>query len=229
MPVKAIVTDIEGTTSDIAFVHNVLFPYAANKLATFVHDQGDEPEVATILADTREHIGQPEATRLELIEMFLRWIETDQKVTPLKALQGLIWAKGYARGDFTGHVYPDAAEQLKAWHAADLALYVYSSGSEKAQQLLFGHSDAGDLTPLFRGYFDTRVGAKQDQASYAAIAESIAMSPADILFLSDVETELDAAELTGMQTCLLARDEPRKSRHPVAQNFHDVSREFELS
>ncbi len=229
MTVKAILTDIEGTTSDIAFVHQVLFPYALEKLPNFVRQHADDAEIADILRDTREHIGQSEADNDELIEMFQRWIATDQKVTPLKALQGLIWKSGYENGDFTGHVYADAVAEMKTWYAAGLALYVYSSGSEQAQKLLFGNSDAGDLTPLFSGYFDTRVGAKKEQASYTAIAEATELSPADILFLSDVEAELDAAELVGMDSCLLVRgDEKVTSRHPVAQNFHDVSKHFDL-
>ena len=229
MTIKAILTDIEGTTSDIAFVHQVLFPYALEKLPAFVREHAEDAQVAPILQDTREHIGQPDATQDELIEMFQRWIATDQKVTPLKTLQGLIWKSGYEQGDFTGHVYADAVAELKAWKTAGLALYVYSSGSEQAQKLLFGHSDAGDITPLFSGYFDTRLGGKKEQASYTAIADALEVSPADILFLSDVEAELDAAEMAGMDTCLLAREQPEvTSRHPVAQNFHDVSKHFKL-
>lgn len=229
MTVEAILTDIEGTTSDIAFVHKRLFPYAAEKLPEFVRAHAQDPDVAGILADTREHIGQPQASDEELIEIYLRWIDTDQKVTPLKALQGMIWQAGYENGDFTGHVYDDAVEKLRAWHAAGVALYVYSSGSETAQRMLFAHSDAGDLTPLFSGYFDTRVGAKKDPASYAEIAAAVDKSPADILFLSDVEAELDAAQAAGMDTCLLVRgDENVTSRHPAAQNFPDICAHFEL-
>lgn len=229
MSIQAIVTDIEGTTSDIAFVHNVLFPYAARNLPQFIREHAEEPAVAAILQDTHEHIGQPQATQEELIELFLRWIETDQKVTPLKALQGLIWKSGYEQGDFTGHVYADAVEKLKQWHAQGLQLCVYSSGSEQAQRLLFGYSDAGDLTSLFTGYFDTRIGGKKEPESYAVIAEQLTPPAADILFLSDVEAELDAAQAADMQTCLLARaDKNVTSLHPVAQNFHDVSTHFEL-
>lgn len=229
MTIQAILTDIEGTTSDIAFVHNVLFPYAARKLPEFIREHAEQTEVAAILQDTREHIGQPQATQDELIELHLRWIETDQKVTPLKALQGLIWKTGYEQGDFTGHIYADAAEKLQQWHAQGLRLYVYSSGSEQAQKLLFGYSDMGDLTPLFSGYFDTRIGGKKEAESYAAIAEQLVTPVADILFLSDVEAELNAAQAAGMQTCLLARGEPDvTSTHPLAQDFHEASTHFEL-
>ena len=124
MPNRIILTDIEGTTSDIAFVHNILFPYAVEKLPSFLRQNADNPGVAEILQETREHIGQPDATLEELIEMFLRWIATDQKITTLKSLQGLIWKSGYENGDFTGHVYADAVAELKAWKAAGLALHV---------------------------------------------------------------------------------------------------------
>lgn len=229
MAIQAILTDIEGTTSDIAFVHKVLFPYAAEHLPAFVAAHADTPAVAAILQDTRDHIGQPEATRDELIQVFLCWIDNDKKVTPLKALQGLVWQAGYAQGDFTGHVYADAVAKLKVWHASQLKLYVYSSGSEQAQKLLFGYSNAGDLTPLFCGYFDTRVGPKMARSSYEKIAETVQCQPAAILFLSDVEAELDAAAAAGMQTCLLVRSQQSvTSCHPVGQDFEQVAIRFGL-
>ena len=229
MTIQAIVTDIEGTTSDIAFVHDVLFPYAAKHLPDFVRANAGEPQVAEVLQATREHVGQPQASDAELIELFLRWIDTDQKVTPLKTLQGLIWKNGYENGDFTGHIYADAVEKLRAWQAAGIALYVYSSGSEAAQKLLFGHSDAGDLTAFFSDFFDTRVGAKKQAASYAAIADATGQPADRTLFLSDVEAELQAAAETGMQTCLLVRDgDPVAGAYTVARDFHQVSQHFNL-
>ena len=130
-------------------------------------------------------------TDAQATELLVRWIDEDRKLTPLKALQGMIWEDGYRRGAFTGHVYPDAVRNLRAWHDAGIALYVYSSGSVQAQQLLFGHSDAGDLTPLFAGYFDTRIGNKRETASYGAIAERIGLPPGRILFLYDVSPLVD--------------------------------------
>jgi len=229
MSIRAIITDIEGTTSDIAFVHKVLFPYAAERLPAYVREHADDPQVRDILAEVRKHIGQPDASDEDVIEILLRWIETDQKVTPLKTLQGLIWREGYERGDFTGHVYDDAAQKLRDWHESGIALYVYSSGSEAAQRLLFGYSDAGDLTPLFSGHFDTRIGGKKEADSYVTIVEELAVPAREILFLSDVEAELEAAAAAGLSTCLLARDETCPDRiYPVARDFHEVAAEFDL-
>ena len=147
---RAILTDIEGTTSSIAFVAETLFPYARERLPAFVAAHPDE--AAPILAEVAAmEPGDPVAT-------LTRWIDEDRKATPLKTLQGMIWADGYRERAFTGHIYPDAAAALRRWHEAGIALYVFSSGSVAAQKLLFGHSDAGDLTPLFSGYFDTTTG-----------------------------------------------------------------------
>jgi len=220
---RAIVTDIEGTTSAISFVHDVLFPYAARELPGFVRAASEHPEVAALLDDVRQEAGEPDASLERVIDILLEWIREDRKATPLKALQGLVWRHGYENGDFTGHVYADAADRLRRWSAMGVRLYVYSSGSVAAQQLLFGHSDAGDLLPLFTGYFDTRTGAKRDPESYRRIAESIGLPPGDILFLSDVVAELDAARTAGMQTCQLARGESAAAdSHPVARDFHEV-------
>lgn len=203
--IRAIVTDIEGTTSSLSFVQEVLFPYAHARMAAFVREHRQDPEVAGLLAEACAVAGGG-LSDAELIAQLRHWVEIDRKVTPLKALQGLIWAEGYRRGDFQGHIYPDAASRLREWHAAGIALYIYSSGSVLAQKLLFGHSEAGDLTPLFAGYFDTAVGHKREVASYRAIAERIAVPPVEILFLSDVGEELDAACAAGMQTVWLVRE-----------------------
>jgi enolase-phosphatase E1 len=222
----AVVTDIEGTTGSIAFVHDVLFPYAQAHLAAFVAERGAQPEVAAVLRDAAVAAGEPDAGPGRVVEVLRAWIEADRKITPLKTLQGLIWADGYARGELRGHVYPDAAAGLRRWHAAGFPLYVYSSGSIAAQQLLFGHSEAGDLRPLFSGYFDTTIGAKSDATAYAAIARTIATSPEHILFLSDREAELDAAHAAGWQSGCLARpaDAPAgaMSAHPTFTSFDEI-------
>jgi enolase-phosphatase E1 len=195
--VKAILTDIEGTTSSIAFVAEVLFPYARARLADYV--AAHPTETAPILAEVAAaEPGDPVAT-------LLRWIDEDRKATPLKALQGMIWADGYASGAFTGHVYPDAVAGLRRWHAGGIALYVFSSGSVPAQKLLFGHSEAGDLTPLFAGYFDTTTGHKREASSYARIAAAIGLPPGDVLFLSDTPEEIAAARSAGMNARLIDR------------------------
>ncbi len=203
--IKAIVTDIEGTTSSISFVHEVLFPYAREHLAEFVRAHLDDPRVAEQLREVSREMGQ-ELDTGQAIAQLLQWIAEDKKVTPLKLLQGMIWAAGYRDGSFTGHVYADAVAGLRRWHDAGKKLYVYSSGSVAAQQLLFGYSDAGDLTPLFSGYFDTRIGPKREVGSYRAIVNELGMPATEILFLSDIQEELDAAHAAGMQTCWLVRE-----------------------
>ena len=212
-----ILTDIEGTTTAIAFVHRSLFPYAASALEEFLARHGEEPEVVAILADVP---GDPLTTLRE-------WMAADAKVTPLKALQGLIWNQGYADGALRGHLWPDVAVELRAWHARGLHLAIYSSGSEQAQRLLFRHSEAGDLEPLFEGFFDTRMGAKREAQSYTRIAEAWGAEPARILFLSDVAEELDAARAAGFATCQLVRAEDGtkpSGRHPEAADFKAVNR-----
>jgi enolase-phosphatase E1 len=195
---RAILTDIEGTTSSIAFVAETLFPYARARLRAFVAAHPDE--TAPILAEvTTAEPGDPVAT-------LTRWIDEDRKATPLKTLQGMIWEDGYREGAFTGHIYADAVVALRRWHAAGIALYVFSSGSVAAQKLLFGHSDAGDLTPLFSGYFDTTTGPKREAVSYTAIAGAIGLDPADILFLSDTPQEIAAARAADMHALLIDRD-----------------------
>ena len=229
MRIEAVVTDIEGTTTDIGFVHRVLFPYAARALPAYVAAHRAEPALQALLRDVAVQSGRPEASEAEIVDQLLEWIKLDLKLTPLKTLQGWIWREGYQRGDFTGHVYPDAAVCLRRWHAAGLRLYVYSSGSEEAQRLLFGHSDHGDLTGLFSGYFDTRIGAKREPDSYRRIAETVGLPPDRIVFLSDIEAELDAARTAGLATCLLARGSEMTSEHPVARDFHHIAQLQEVA
>lgn len=222
--IKAIVTDIEGTTSSIDFVHQSLFPYAKAHLRAFLRAHASEPAVAGQIRETgriegRELDVEQAATVLE------RWIDEDRKLTPLKALQGMIWAQGYAAGELKGHVYPDTPVYLRRWHQQGKRLYVYSSGSVEAQKLIFGHSDAGDLTPLFSGYFDTRIGGKREADSYRAILKELALPGGDVLFLSDVGEELDAARSAGLYTCQLLRDDQARPflQHPQARDFAEVS------
>lgn len=223
--IEAIVTDIEGTTSSIAFVKDVLFPYAAREIPAFVRIHRADPAVREILAATARESGRPGDDTEALIRQLLDWIAADKKVTPLKTLQGLVWRSGYERGAYRAHVYADAAQALRAWHARGIALYVYSSGSIAAQQLFFRYSEAGDLTPLFSGYFDTTTGPKQERASYRKIAQRIDPRPERILFLSDVIAELDAARAAGLQTTLLHRPEdspwevPADCAHPCVRSF----------
>jgi enolase-phosphatase E1 len=223
MNIAAIVTDIEGTTSSIAFVHEVLFPYASKMLPAFVREYAQDAHVAELLTAARAEAGEDNVDNERVIELLLQWIREDRKATPLKALQGLIWKRGFEHKDFTGHIYEDAARNLRVWYDNGIDLYVYSSGSVQAQQQLFGYSDAGDLRPLFKGYFDTRIGHKREVSSYKAIIDSIGIAAAKILFLSDIVEELDAARDAGMQTIQLVRDNgiPTDS-HLVAHSFDEI-------
>ena len=224
MTIRAIVTDIEGTTSSIDFVHRTLFPYAKQHLRRYLHAHADEPNVAAQIAATAALEGRSFANIDEAADVLERWIAEDRKATPLKDLQGLIWAEGYAAGELSGHVYADTPVFLRQWHAAGKALYVYSSGSEGAQKLIFGHSDAGDLRPLFSGYFDTRIGMKREAQSYRTILERIGLPGESVLFLSDIGEELDAAREAGMQTCQLIRDAKARPfpAHRQARDFSEV-------
>ena len=202
---STILTDIEGTTSSISFVKDVLFPYARARLPGFVSAHGQRPEVRRWLDAVAIEIAAGACQDAVIVEALQGWIDEDRKHTALKALQGMIWQDGYRSADFTAHIYPDASTQLRAWHDAGLPLAVYSSGSVPAQKLFFGHSDAGDLTGLFSGWFDTEVGHKRDADSYREIARRLDRPAHDILFLSDVVEELDAARDAGLRTVLIDR------------------------
>jgi enolase-phosphatase E1 len=203
-PPRAILTDIEGTTSAIAFVKDVLFPYASRELPAFVRENAGDPAVRHWLDAAALDMGGVVSDDC-IVELLQDWIREDRKHTALKGLQGMLWRTGYEQGDYRGHVYPDAVDALRRWHADGIPLYVYSSGSVDAQKLLFAHSEAGDLSSLFLGHFDTEIGVKRDPDSYRRIAEMLELPAEDILFLSDVVEELDAARIAGMRTRLLDR------------------------
>lgn len=220
---RTILTDIEGTTSSISFVKDVLFPYARRALPGFVAARGREPEVRRWLdAVAAENGGLCQDDMI--VETLQGWIDQDRKHTALKALQGMMWRDGYGKADFRAHIYPDAAAALRAWHAAGHRLAVYSSGSVPAQKLFFGHSDAGDLSGLFSAWFDTEVGGKREAASYARIVAALAVPAPDVLFLSDVVEELDAAREAGLGTVLLDRrqDYPRPRTGDATHRHHRV-------
>jgi enolase-phosphatase E1 len=223
--IKAILTDIEGTTSSLSFVNDVLFPYARAHLREYLWQHAKEAGVAAQLQAAAKEVGR-ELSLDEAVAQLEQWIDEDRKVTPLKSLQGMIWEAGYRNGDFTGHLYEDAARNLRRWHEHGLRLYVFSSGSVQAQKLLFGHSDYGDLTPLFSGFFDTRIGHKREVSSYEAIASEIGERAGDILFLSDIREELDAARSAGMQTRWLVRDAESidaRAAHLQVRDFDAIS------
>jgi enolase-phosphatase E1 len=203
--IKAIVTDIEGTTSSLSFVKEILFPYARANLADYVRLHAEEPPIKLLLEATSKELGVALDTE-QAITQLIQWLDEDKKATPLKSLQGLIWEAGYKKGDFKGHVYQDAVDNLKNWKAKGLDLYIYSSGSVYAQKLLFEHTEYGDLTPLFSGYFDTLIGGKKERDSYLTIANQIGIPADQLLFLSDIKEELDAAKTAGFKTIGLTRD-----------------------
>jgi len=222
--IRVILTDIEGTTSSISFVHEVLFPYSAEHMADFVREGAvDSTDIREQLDAVAETSGVDREDIDGLIEVLDTWIGEDRKETPLKTLQGMLWEQGYQQGAFRGHVYEDAAEYLQRWHDRGLRLFVYSSGSVKAQKLIFGFSEAGDLTPFFSGYFDTRIGGKKEAGSYGNIINELGVEPQTVLFLSDVEAELQAAEEAGMRTVWLVREgDLPETKRPVARDFAGV-------
>lgn len=203
---KAILLDIEGTTSSISFVADELFPYARRHLAEFV--AADPEAAAPILAQVPGD--DPVAT-------LIQWIDEDRKETPLKTLQGLIWARGYADGELKGHVYPDTPEALARWTTAGIRVYIYSSGSIAAQKLIFGHSIAGDLTGFLSGYFDTTTGPKRDSDSYTKIVDALDLAPSELLFVSDMVAEVDAAREAGLQALLIDREGGSADIHSLAE------------
>jgi enolase-phosphatase E1 len=222
MPPAAVLMDIEGTITPISFVHDVLFPYARARMADWCRVHLDDPVLGEV---ARAAPGQPVDTTL------LGWMERDEKITALKTVQGKIWAEGYGRGDILGALYPDVPPALRRWAKGRLKLFVYSSGSVEAQTLLFAHSDAGDLSALFQGFFDTRVGAKREAASYGLICRGANITAGDMLFLSDVEAELDAASAYGLRTCQIVRATDgtvASDRHETATAFSEAARKFGL-
>lgn len=224
--------DIEGTTTSISFVHETLFPYSAKRLGSFLKEKNKLPAVNEILSRVAETIlsesnlgsySTKEINTDECEAALQKWIREDRKHAALKDLQGLIWREGYESGAYKGHVYPDVLPNWKKWKAAGLGLGIYSSGSVDAQKQIFGYSEAGDLTEYLSHYFDTRVGAKKEKASYERIAAELGLSPEAILFLSDVPAELDAAREVGFKTTHLLRPGTASGQgHPSAKTFDEV-------
>ena len=220
--IRAVLIDIEGTTTSIRFVVDVLFPYARKNMAEFIQKNKDESGIRVLL-DEIVSIAGIENNLDAICQKLIQWIDEDKKITPLKALQGMIWKSGYETGDFKGHVYPDVEPVLRQWHRQGIKLYVFSSGSVEAQKLIFAYSEAGDLTPLFSGYFDTRIGGKRESSAYKNIINEITFEADEILFLSDIEEELDAAKEANINTLQLVRENTTAStRHPVATNFDEI-------
>ncbi|HKY43402.1 MAG TPA: acireductone synthase [Pyrinomonadaceae bacterium] len=213
--VRGILLDIEGTTTPIAFVHDVLFSYARAHASDFLTNNIGSDEVrADVSMLFEEHAldvvndrNPPELTEeLESLATYIEWlIDQDRKSTGLKSLQGKIWRQGYLDGSLKSQVFEDVAPAFERWRAAGLKVSIFSSGSVLAQQLLFAHTNAGDLTRFIDGYFDTNTGKKGEAESYRRIAAEMGLEPSEIVFISDVVDELDAAEEAGMKTLLSVR------------------------
>jgi enolase-phosphatase E1 len=225
---KLLLLDIEGTVSDIAFVRDVLFPYAARHVRPFLVERWESIDVIEARNQMAVDAGRgcfdewcPSSIHRELSIDWLthrvqELIQADSKTTGLKALQGRIWGKGYHEGLLQSHLYPDVTRALKDWRAQDRQIAIYSSGSVAAQKLFFSHTIDGDLTPLISGYYDTRVGPKRSPGSFKVIADDRKLTPPEVLFLSDIPEELDAAAETGMRTGLVERPGNR----PVLTTTH---------
>jgi enolase-phosphatase E1 len=238
--VQAILLDIEGTTTPVAFVYEVLFPYTRNHVREFVQQNHRAGEVqADILAlkvehrSDIEHRNEPPAwledsadAEVEAATQYVLWLmDQDRKSKALKSLQGKIWEGGYQRGSLKGDVYPDVVPAFKRWREQQRSIYIFSSGSVLAQKLLFAHTTEGDLTNYISGYFDTTVGAKTDARSYQAIAAETGSPATEILFVSDVIPELDAAGAAGMESALCVRSADSNSTtsmHPIITTFDAI-------
>ncbi|NOT41684.1 MAG: acireductone synthase [Alphaproteobacteria bacterium] len=205
---KAALLDIEGTIGDIAFVRDVLFPFARTRLAEVLQNRWTDPEVEATVAGAREATGKALDSPKVAEDQFLAWMDEDKKITPLKALQGIIWREGYASGELKAHLYPDAVEAIRTWSRHGVQVFIYSSGSIAAQKLYVAHSVAGDLSPLVGGYFDTTTGPKGDPASYTKIATSIGVEPFEMTFFSDAPAETDAAHTAGVAVYRIDRKQP---------------------
>jgi len=221
---RVVLTDIEGTTSSISFVKDVLFPYARERLPAFVAARAADPAVRGLLADAAREGGIEGADDAAVVALLQRWIDEDRKATPLKALQGMVWFDGYDGRHFVAHMYPDATAALRRWHAAGLPVHVYSSGSVAAQKLYFGHTQDGDLLPLLSGFFDTTTGPKREAASYRRILDAIGTPGREVLFLSDIDAELDAAAEAGLATAWVRRDgtPAPHARHRAITSFDEL-------
>jgi enolase-phosphatase E1 len=240
-PAGAILLDIEGTTTPIDFVYEVLFPYARGQVKDFLgrHLSSEEvrPDVDALreeqAADLRLGLGPPaipegpRESQLESVVAYVVWLmDQDRKSTPLKSLQGKIWEEGYRSGQLRSRIFPDVPPAFERWREQGKDICIYSSGSRLAQKLLFAYTEAGDLTGSIREYFDTRVGAKADADSYRHIASALGVRPAEILFVSDVTGELSAAHSAGMQTLLSVRPgnrpQPNQESYRVIHTFDEI-------
>jgi len=219
---KLFLFDIEGTTTDINFVHRILFPYSSDKMNDFVLLNHQNPEVAAALGKAQDTIWEEEKKSFDLeyvIQTLLEWIKKDRKHPALKEIQGLIWESGYKHGDFKGHLYDDVLPFFKSIKTESNVIGIYSSGSVHAQKLLFAHTEFGDLTDFISFFFDTKIGHKRERNSYERIAAETRFPPSEIYFFSDIKEELDAAHAAGFQCFQLNRYPIEKSKYAMIGRF----------
>lgn len=225
--IEHIVTDIEGTTTSVAFVYDVLFPYFRERISDLT-EMTDQPIVKEafeqVIALTEELEDVVLATNNEVIGQLIKWSVEDRKITPLKTLQGVLWEEGYTSGQIKGHVYNEVPEFFKKWKTENKTISIFSSGSVAAQKLIFGYSEQGDLTSFISDYFDTTTGMKRDTVTYSKIAQQLNAKPEHILFLSDIVEELIAAEEAGYQTIQLVREGTQANWPRTAVDFNEVDR-----
>lgn len=228
MTLKAVVLDIEGTTSSSNYVFDILYPYSRERFRPWILAHSDRPDVQQQIEAVRLLAKEPEADLDRVCWWLEHWLGGDEKVTPLKAFQGWIWSEGFAAGDLTSHFFDDAIPAMRAWHASGLQLSIFSSGSVTAQHAWFGNSPEGDLLPLFTHHFDTEnIGPKKIASSYQAIASTLDIEPQAIVFLSDLSQELDAARAAGWQTIGVRREgdqyfDQGVGDHPEVFSFADI-------
>jgi enolase-phosphatase E1 len=230
---KAILLDIEGTTTPIDFVHKTLFPYAKENIGAYIRENFADIRLETAALKT-EHSNDEQYQESfdeaspESVTKYLKFlIDVDRKSTPLKSLQGKIWQQGYENGELKGEVFADVSVAFERWQKDAKKIAIYSSGSVLAQKLIFGNSTAGDLTKFITEYFDTTTGAKRDSESYKKIAEELKIPPGDILFISDIPAELDAARAAGFSTALSLREGnaelTEEPTHRIIQTFDEIT------
>lgn len=222
--IRFILTDIEGTTTSVSFVYESLFPFFRTNIAKLKKMESDASvqaaflDVVKLAAEEGKNLNSTD----EIIQQLEEWSRADKKITPLKELQGLLWKEGYVSGELKGHVYSDVAPALKEWKLKGIDLGVFSSGSIAAQKLIFGYSEAGDLTAYLTAYFDTTTGGKRDGETYALIAKELALNPQQILFLSDIKEELEAAENAGYQTIQMVRPGTEANWKQTVSSFNEI-------
>lgn len=222
--IQFIVMDIEGTTTSVSFVYEVLFPYFRENALTWKDDSSTE--FKELLKQTQalliKESGRLDYDPIELIQTLIQWSIEDRKIAPLKEFQGMVWDKAYRTGKIKGHVFPDVKPSLERWQKSGLNLAVFSSGSIHAQRLLFEFSETGNLLPFFTTNFDTNTGSKREELTYQKIAANLNVSTSSILFLSDIVEELEAADKTGMKTIQIVRKGTIPSWSLTAKDFFEI-------